>query len=145
MLRTGEVPYQAIIFLSRKNPPVGPPSSRVAIQTAVSAPSAGDRSASAPPISVQDPIVLATLTMRPYSTFLIELAQPADALRVVHVQRVEPDAKPVLLEPLGRLPPLLLVPLRIFVPAARDDAAFFSVYPMTSRPGGFALALRRII
>ena len=53
MLRAGEVPYQAIIFLSRKNPPVGPPSSRVAIQTAVSAPSAVDRSASAPPISVR--------------------------------------------------------------------------------------------
>ena len=42
--------YQAIDLRSRKKPPVGPPSGSVANQTAVSAPSATERSASGEPV-----------------------------------------------------------------------------------------------
>jgi hypothetical protein len=44
--------YQKISFLSRKNPPLGPSSGKVANQTGVSAPCAGLSGACGPPISV---------------------------------------------------------------------------------------------
>src|SRR5690349_5362296 len=47
------IPYHWVIFLSKKKPPVGPPSGNVANQTAVSAPSSTDLGAVEPPISVR--------------------------------------------------------------------------------------------
>src|SRR5689334_2983079 len=51
-LTDGDHHYQSILSLSRKNPPLGPPSGNVASQTAMSAPSSTDLGAFRPPMSV---------------------------------------------------------------------------------------------
>lgn len=62
----GTRPHQSICLRSRKNPPVGPFSSSVASQMAVSAPSSGDLEAADPPMRVrtQPGHIAFTLTLR---------------------------------------------------------------------------------